>query len=199
MSDVPRYRRSFIIPKAYTQTELEVAQALLQIGRHNLRYLTQITPHLTQSTTSNSSKNMRNEDEEGNQQTNHPADEDDVTLKSERKRKREKQRRSELTNSFDDLATFVLQLDAENDEQTGEKDSKKKSRRLSSSNRNDGGDNDTGGMTRVDLIMKSLAIMKRLQRENTELKQQLARSGPNAGKNEVSMVLTFILCWQDFQ
>ena len=115
-------------------------------------------------------------------------EEDDSKNKSERKRQREKQRRSELTNAFDDLASWVLQYDAEDGDKDGNGDSRKKSRRLSS--RND--DNDTGGMTRVDLIARALGIMKRLQRENTDLKQRLA-SGDGGGKTEVS--LRFLIFW----
>ncbi|CAB9509290.1 expressed unknown protein [Seminavis robusta] len=98
---------------------------------------------------------------------------DDCKEKSERKRQREKQRRSELTNAFDDLSAMVLKMDNPDDE-AGESSGRKKGRRLSSRSE---GENDTGGMTRVDLINRALTIMKRLHQENRELKESLTRSG----------------------
>lgn len=106
---------------------------------------------------------------------------EDGKEKSERKRQREKQRRSELTNAFDDLSALVLTMD--NDDEGGnDGGARKKSRRLSGHNQGE----DTGGMTRVDLINRALAIMKRLQQENGELKQSLSRSSGH-DKNEVSV------------
>lgn len=103
--------------------------------------------------------------------------------KSERKRQREKQRRSELTNAFDDLAALVMKMDSsEDDEVDLDGSSRKKNRRLSGHNPGD----DTGGMTRVDLINRALIIMKRLHQENTELKLSLSRSSAH-DKNEVSL------------
>ena len=105
---------------------------------------------------------------------------EDGKEKSERKRQREKQRRSELTNAFDDLAALVMKMDNADDDVDAE-GARKKTRRMSGHNPGD----DTGGMTRVDLINRALVIMKRLHQENIDLKQSLSRSGGH-DKNEVS-------------
>lgn len=111
---------------------------------------------------------------------------DEGKEKSERKRQREKQRRSELTNAFDDLSALVMKMDnADEEEGDGDDPHRKKNRRLSHRSE---GENETGGMTRVDLINRALAIMKRLHQENADLKQSLSRSG-GGGKNEVMVMV----------
>jgi len=102
---------------------------------------------------------------------------EDGKEKSERKRQREKQRRSELTNAFDDLAAMVLKIDCESDADSAELPRKKSKRNPC---RLEGGEpcpGDTGGMTRVDLINRALSIMKNLREENSDLKESLQRSG----------------------
>lgn len=114
-------------------------------------------------------------------------DAEDGKEKSERKRQREKQRRSELTNAFDDLSALVLKMDNADEEAGGEGSSRKKNRRMSARSETHDNEN-SGGMTRVDLINRALAIMKRLHQENIELKQSLSRSG-GADKNEVMVMV----------
>lgn len=108
---------------------------------------------------------------------------EDEKEKSERKRQREKERRTALTGACEDLSALVSRLDKSEGEDVGEADgmARKKSRRLSA---RDNGE-DTGGMTRVDLINRALVIMKRLHQENNELKQSLSRGG----KNEVMVMV----------
>ena len=106
-------------------------------------------------------------------------DVEDGKEKSERKRQREKQRRSELTNAFDDLSALVLKMDTAADEE----EPNKKNRRLSAG-RSEHDNEHSGGMTRVDLINRALAIMNRMHKENSELKAELSRSR-GGGKDEV--------------
>ena len=75
-------------------------------------------------------------------------------------------------------------MDNADEEEDADGASRKKNRRLSGHNAGE----ESGGMTRVDLINRALAIMKRLQQENTELKQSLARSN-GRDKNEVRSAL----------
>lgn len=113
---------------------------------------------------------------------------EDGKEKSERKRQREKQRRSELTNAFDDLSAMVLKMDTADEEDGPDcEGGRKKNRRMSA--RSDHENDNSGGMTRVDLINRALAIMKRLSQENQDLKQSLARAGGREKSNEVMVMV----------
>jgi hypothetical protein len=106
-------------------------------------------------------------------------DEVETSKRSERKRQREKQRRSDLSNAFDELAAFIVQVEPE----AGESDSDAKKKRK----KNEGGE-DSSGITRLDLIGRALRIMKRLHRENEERKRiigtlQERGSGSHASDN----------------
>jgi hypothetical protein len=101
----------------------------------------------------------------GDPQDELPGDENETSKRSERKRQREKQRRSDLSNAFDELAAFIVQVEPE----TAEADADAKKKRKKSSE----GD-DTSGITRLDLIGRALRIMKRLHRENEERKRIIA-------------------------
>ena len=97
--------------------------------------------------------------------------------RSERKRRREKQRRSDLSNAFDELAAFIVQVEPG----VGEDDTDKKGKKRKSS---DGGE-DSAGITRLDLIGRALRIMKRLYRENEERKRVIAAiEGRGGGAND---------------
>lgn len=145
-----------------------------------------------------------------------PEDEKD---KKNRKKEREKQRRSELTNAFDEMHTFIMRVDATDDGSNGnnaeggpdaplgqelEGSPRKKPRRLTPNNRcesnattgtNNNADNDGGMTTRVDLINRALGMMKRLHQENDELKRLLASSSGGRESNEVMvMVPTLTPC-----
>lgn len=106
---------------------------------------------------------MSNEEEEGGGE--------DVTKKTERKRQREKQRRFDLTNAFDELATVLSKIEP------GDTDlhvsGTKKKRKRSIGDATDNGDGETSGMTRLDLIGRTVDILKKLHADNREL-----RSGP---------------------
>ena len=96
----------------------------------------------------------------------------DETKKSERKRQRERQRRFDIANAFDELSSLLSQIDPEDD------DTSPRSRRRRSSLGEDAAEaiehpDTSQGHTRLDLIGRSVAALKRLHRENMELKSQL--------------------------
>jgi hypothetical protein len=111
---------------------------------------------------------------EGDDSQDYPAGDDAETSKrSERKRQREKQRRSNLSNAFDELAAFMVQVEPEAG--SVEVDTKKKRKKSI-----DGGE-DSSGITRLDLIGRALRIMKRLHKENEERKRLVAGMHDRAG------------------
>jgi hypothetical protein len=85
-----------------------------------------------------------------------------ATKRSERKRQREKQRRSDLSNAFDELSAFIVQVEPESGDQ--DPDVKKKRKK------SDGGE-DASGITRLELIGRAIRIMRRLHTENEERKR----------------------------
>lgn len=111
--------------------------------------------------------------------------EDGQAKRSERKRQREKQRRSDLSNAFDELATFVIQVEPE----SGDPDADAKKKRKKS----DGGE-DASGITRLELIGRALRIMRRLHSENEERKRMIAsfqeKGGARPNENVLVMVPT---------
>ena len=106
-------------------------------------------------------------------------EENETSKRSERKRQREKQRRTDLSNAFDELAAFIVQIEPEAGE--SEMDMKKKRKRSSA----DVGD-DAGGITRLDLIGRALRIMKRLHRENEERKRMIDHMRERGGRPQNS-------------
>lgn len=99
--------------------------------------------------------------------------------RSERKRQREKQRRFDLSNAFDELAAFIVQVEPEAAE--ADLDGKKKRRKSEGE--------DSSGITRLDLIGRALQIMKRLHHENEERKAVIANMRDRGGPNEKVMVM----------
>jgi len=92
--------------------------------------------------------------------------------RSERKRKREKQRRSDLSTAFEELGSFLTEIEPG----LSEGDRKRKGKRSSEAEQ-------PPGITRLDLISQGLVVMKRLYRENKELKEameKIRRAGPAA-------------------
>ena len=105
--------------------------------------------------------------------------------RSERKRKREKQRRSDLSNAFDELAAFIVQVEPGNAESGSDKKSKKRKA-------SEGGE-DSSGITRLDLIGRALRIMKRLYRENEERKRLISTiDGRGGGANDNVSYIYFL-------
>ena len=97
--------------------------------------------------------------------------------RTDRKRLREQRRRMDLTNAFNELATFIFEIEPE----AGDPDvgAKKQRKRSGSASGNAGGfsraerGEDTAGITRLDLIGRALRIMKRLHKENEERKRMI--------------------------
>lgn len=114
----------------------------------------------------------------------------ETNKRSERKRQREKQRRTDLTNAFDELAAFIFQIEPEAGDP--DVDAKKKRKKSGSGpQRNDHGE-ESSGITRLDLIGRALRIMKRLHRENEERKRMIEhmrerRSGQQSNDNVSAM------------
>lgn len=99
---------------------------------------------------------------------------DDGPKKSERKRQRERQRRSDLSNAFDELSSLLSQIDPDDSDNAPNR--RRRRRSVSEAD----GDVDASGMTRLDLIERTAAVLIKLQHENNDLKQKLAeqhRSG----------------------
>lgn len=119
---------------------------------------------------------------EGDDPHEERGDENETTKRSERKRQREKQRRSDLSNAFDELAAFIVLVEPETGE--GDGDSKKKRKKS-------GDGEESSGITRLDLIGRALQIMKRLYRENEEQKLIIGRMerGDRGPMNDNVMVM----------
>lgn len=115
----------------------------------------------------------------------------ETNKRSERKRQREKQRRFDLSNAFDELAAFIVQVDPGSGDI--ELESKKKRKKS-------GEGEDSSGITRLDLIGRALTIMKRIHRENEERKRIIAsmheRGGPQGPSDNVSGKSRFEICSQ---
>jgi Helix-loop-helix DNA-binding domain len=112
----------------------------------------------------------------------------DDTKKSERKRKRERQRRSDLTNALDELSVLVSQIDPEEQSDTVVQ---KKRRRKSGEAEAASGNNelDSTNMTRLDLVGRTTMVLRRLQRENAELKRRLEeQQSRSSGDDKVSLL-----------
>jgi hypothetical protein len=112
----------------------------------------------------------------------------DDTKKSERKRKRERQRRSDLTNALDELAALVSQIDPEEQSDTT---AQKKRRRKSGEAEAAAGNNelDSTNMTRLDLVGRTTMVLRRMQRENAELKRRLEeQQSRSSGDDKVSVL-----------
>lgn len=118
-----------------------------------------------------------------------PGDDDaePTSKKSERKRQREKQRRFDLANAFDELAALLSRIEPE------DLDASQNSRRRKKKNSEEPelDPADAAGMTRLDLIGRTIDAIGRLHRENLELRQTLEHSrrnnrGGSAGDDKVS-------------
>ena len=104
----------------------------------------------------------------------------ETSKRSERKKEREKKRRGQISNAFEELAAFISQVEPE---ESGGADPRKKRRK--SEGGGAGGDANSG-RTRLDLISRALTIMKRLHSENEERKRIIASMqghGANRGSS----------------
>ena len=129
----------------------------------------------------------------------------DESRKSERKRQRERQRRSDLASAFDELASLITQI--ENPAVGGgpilsssssgaasldhhhhhyaaalEDPAKRQRRRRSGVGEEL---EDSSGLTRLDLIGRTVGVLRRLQQENAELRGRLMEGGGGSGEEQV--------------
>jgi hypothetical protein len=109
--------------------------------------------------------------EEGQQERRVPVESSSTTAttstsRSERKRQRERKRRSELSNAFDELASFVIRMDPVPGDADHDMASRKK-RTKSSEREND------HGVSQIDIVVRTLKLLKRLHKENEECKRVL--------------------------
>lgn len=116
--------------------------------------------------------------------------------KSERKRQREKQRRSDLANAFEELSSLLSRIEPEEDDAGG----KKRKRRSSVDGSNEADAADSSGMTRLDVIGRTIEILRRLHRENSELKQSLdqPRRDGGSGDDRVRSISQVVSPWASF-
>ena len=103
-------------------------------------------------------------------------DPESTAKKSERKRQREKQRRSDLANAFEELGQLLSQIDPE------DSDNQHNRRRRRRSGGGDDFDNtgETAGMTRLDLIGRTIDALRRLHQENTNLRRTVEKQRRDA-------------------
>jgi Helix-loop-helix DNA-binding domain len=91
----------------------------------------------------------------------------DDSNKSERKRQREKQRRSDIASAFDELSSLLSQIDPEDTEVVPNRRRRRKAGEVAEV------DADTSGLTRLDLIGRTAEVLRKLKRENEDLRKQL--------------------------
>jgi hypothetical protein len=114
-------------------------------------------------------------------------DPETLTKKTERKRQREKQRRSDLANAFDELGVLVARLEPD-DEQDGSSAARKK-RRKSENEVDQSGE--ASGMTRLDLIGRTIETIRRLHKENVDLKGDAAKSRKGGSDDKVRLCFQY--------
>ena len=96
----------------------------------------------------------------------------DGPKKSERKRERERQPRFDLANAFDELATLLSEVEPDEPDADSLLNHRRRRRRSGTDSSTADADHaESSGMTRLDLIGRSIEAMRRLNRENKELKR----------------------------
>ena len=112
--------------------------------------------------------------------------------RSERKRQREKQRRSDLASAFDVLANILLEVEPGADEEGIGQGSRKSS--VHDSGEIDHTDPAGQTITRLDLIGETVEAIRRLHTENTKLKNALKARGGQAAVDEALQVREETCC-----
>lgn len=100
----------------------------------------------------------------------------DESDKGEKKRQREKQRRSELASAFEELHALLNEIEPCNDRYRRHSPAENES---------------STAFTRLDLVRKTTETLRRVHQENVELKQTLGQKSSN---QMVSLCLWRILC-----
>jgi hypothetical protein len=93
---------------------------------------------------------------------------------------REKQRRMDLANAFDELAAMLSKIEPNEEEEEEEIVNGNKRRKKGPVSETEA---DTLGMNRLDLIGRTIDTLRRLHEENTDLKEHPM---PGKGEEEVS-------------
>jgi hypothetical protein len=109
-----------------------------------------------------------------------------ATERSERKRQREKQRRSDLASAFDMLASVLLQIEPGAEE----KGIVRAGRQVHLNDTSEADHSEQGGqnITRLDLISETVDAIRRLHAENGKLKNALKARGGQAAVEEALQV-----------
>ena len=111
-----------------------------------------------------------------------------VQEKVERKRQREKQRRSDLATAFEQLATLIKKVDPDRPDDKSEVSTTKRGKLV--------GDDDQGeiqGLTRLDLIQQAIDVLHKLHRENIDLRNEMKiNNGANVYNDQVC---TYMYCF----
>ena len=115
-----------------------------------------------------------------------------ATERSERKRQREKQRRSDLASAFDVLANILLEVEPGTDQEGVGQDGRKSS--VHDSGELDHADPAGQTITRLDLIGETVEAIRRLHTENTKLKSALKARGGQAAVDEALQVCEQTCC-----
>jgi hypothetical protein len=99
---------------------------------------------------------------------------------------REKQRRMDLANAFDELAAMLSKIEPDPNEEEEEEEEEvvKGTKRRKKAPVNEA-EADTLGMNRLDLIGRTIDTLRRLHEENTDLKEHPM---PGKGEEEVSRI-----------
>ncbi|KAL7575729.1 hypothetical protein ACA910_003063 [Epithemia clementina (nom. ined.)] len=126
---------------------------------------------------------------------NHSVDNDEESFtqeelskmsRSERKRHREKRRRNDVNKGFEDLMTLLLEIDP--GVQAEAEDRARRSGQLKSSQ------DDNLLLSRVDLISRTVEVLRRVHKENEERKviiEQLIHGASSAPQPNLSSISTF--------
>jgi hypothetical protein len=106
--------------------------------------------------------------------------------RSERKRKREKQRRFDLANAFTELGSLLSMIEPEESDADA---SRKKGRRKCVGEVNEAEVGDASGMPRLDLIGRTIETLRRIHQENLELKHALEQKSNVGDDNKEVLVM----------
>jgi hypothetical protein len=106
--------------------------------------------------------------------------------RSERKRKREKQRRFDLANAFTELGSLLSMIEPEESDADA---SRKKGRRKCVGEVNEAEVGDASGMPRLDLIGRTIETLRRIHQENLELKHALEQKSNVGDANKEVLVM----------
>jgi hypothetical protein len=117
----------------------------------------------------------------------------DESKKSERKRQRERQRRSDLANAFDELSSLLADIEPDDSDSGSNRRRRRKSEggAISTADLDQAADN--SGMTRLDLIGRSVEALRRLHGENTELKRVVEQQREGRDDKVIAVLFAWVV------